>query len=81
MSGRTRMWEAVAAAGRLDDLAGWALAHAPAAAAVYSDGRERVVVVDPTGAGPGEPPGDLLARPPHGWDFAVLRRPVAGTPG
>jgi hypothetical protein len=73
------MWEARAAEGRTDDLAAWALAHLPdgAEATVYrSVGEDRVVVVATWHAGEPrdlpEPPGDLVARPPHAWDFVAV---------
>ncbi|HYT10859.1 MAG TPA: hypothetical protein VEL73_09395 [Mycobacteriales bacterium] len=69
-----RMWEAVAAPGRLPDLVSWVLAAAPPAAAVYRSADDRVVVIDPAGADPGPPPADLVAGDPHAWDFEPVRR-------
>jgi hypothetical protein len=70
----TVMWEAVAAAGRVEELLDWARERLPAQAQLYrSEGdRQRVVVIDPTaqastlllGA-----PEELLERPPHSWEF------------
>ena len=70
------MWEVRAAPGRLADLLEAIRAAAPAAASVYAsdDPDERVVVIDPTGQGPGEVPGELVARPPHQWIFDVVDR-------
>ena len=70
----TRMWEVRAAAGRTGDLLAWTLAAAPAGAAVYRSADDRVVVIDPAGGDPGDPPADLVARPPHGWDFTPVPR-------
>ena len=73
----TLMWEARAAAGRLDDLLEHVLVHADPAADVYrsgGDGDLRVVVIDPTGRGIDDVPGDLVARPPHVWPFEPVPR-------
>ena len=69
------MWEVVAAPGRLDDLVAWTLAHAPPEAAIYRSADGRVVVIVPAGAAPPAPPGELVARDPHGWDFEPVPRP------
>lgn len=70
-----RMWEARAAAGRLAELVAYVTEVADRAASVYrSDADERVVVIDPTGTGVAEPPGELLARPAHAWDFEPVAR-------
>lgn len=76
MTGRppTRMWEVVAAPGALAALLDWVLAAAPAGAAVYRSADDRVVVIDPAGGDPGEPPPRLVARSPHGWDFDPVPR-------
>ena len=67
------MWEAVAAPGRTAELADWAAAAFPGGA-VYVSADERVVVVADGATTPDpEPPGDLIARAPHGWDFARVR--------
>jgi hypothetical protein len=67
------MWEAVATPGRRDDLARWALDHF--AGDVYVSADERVVaVVDDPPDGDPVPPEDLVARPPHAWDFTRLPR-------
>lgn len=73
------MWEAKAAPGRADELLAHALAHADAQAQIYRSADERVVVIDPTGAGLPDVPADLLARPPHAWRFE--RVPREGTDG
>lgn len=73
----TRMWEARAAPGRLDDLVAYVAAAAPPGASVYRSadpGEPWVVVIDPGGAGMGEVPADLVARPPHTWDFEPVDR-------
>ncbi len=72
----TQMWEARAAAGRLDELVAFVLDHADPSAQVYrSVGDEpRVVVIDPTGRGLGDVPAGLLARPAHSWIFELLPR-------
>jgi hypothetical protein len=62
------MWEAVAAAGRRDDLARWALATFPGAD-VYVSADDRVVVVTDDEAPPPDPPVGLVARAPHAWPF------------
>lgn len=70
------MWEVKAAPGRLDDLLELVLVHADPAADVYRSNDGRVVVIDPTGRGLADVPGELVARPPHVWPFEpVLRRP------
>ncbi|MBN9800955.1 MULTISPECIES: hypothetical protein [Pseudonocardia] len=74
----TLMWEARAADGRRDEL----LAHVREQAVVALAGAERhelfvadggrVVVIAvgvPAGTTLPEPPGELLARPPHSWGF------------
>ena len=69
----TRMWEAVAAPGRRDDLAAWAASAWPGAA-VYASADDRVVVIADGAVPPDpEPPEGLVARAPHGWDFERLR--------
>ena len=70
----TRMWEAVAAPGHIDDLVTWASQQAPRDAQVYRSADDRVVVIDPTGVGPPDAPADLLARPAHTWDFEPVNR-------
>ena len=71
---RTLMWEAKPAPGRSEELLEWALAHADPAADVYRGADGRVVVIDGTGRGLPEPPGELLARPPHVWPFERVLR-------
>ncbi len=66
------MWEAKAAAGRGGELAAWALAQAPGGARVYASADGRVVVIVPAPLTIGTPPGELLDRPPHAWDFEEL---------
>jgi hypothetical protein len=68
------MWEVKAAAGRADELLAWTLEHAAADADVYRSADGRVVVIDQTGDGLPDPPGDLLARPPHTWHFTPVPR-------
>jgi hypothetical protein len=70
----TRMWEVRAATGKLERLVTWTLAAAPAGAAVYRSAEDRVVVIDPGGGDPGDPPGELVSRPPHAWDFIPVPR-------
>lgn len=70
----TRMWEVVAAPGRLDDLVAWVLAVTVEPARVYRSTEDRVVVIDPDGDSPPEPPAELVARPPHAWDFEPVDR-------
>ena len=70
----TTMWEVRAVDGRLDDLIDWVQARIPAHAQLYrsSHGAPRVVVIDPAGFVAdllGEPPADLVTRPPLSWDF------------
>ncbi|HEX5494027.1 MAG TPA: hypothetical protein VFX70_05565 [Mycobacteriales bacterium] len=76
MTGITRMWEAVAAPGRLDDLLAHVLAAAPSEAGVYraAGGEPRVVVIDPTGVGLAGVPADLVAGRPHEWEFEPVPR-------
>ena len=69
------MWEVVAAAGRLDELVAWTVAHAPSGAAVYRSADDRVVVIDPGGGAPPAPPSELVVRTPHAWDFEPVPRP------
>jgi hypothetical protein len=68
------MWEARAAGGQLDGLVAWVLDNAPESSAVYRSADDRVVVIDSTGASMPDPPIDLVARPPHSWDFEEVRR-------
>jgi hypothetical protein len=68
----TLMWEAVAAPGRRDDLAAWALG-AFAEAEVYVSVDDRVVAIAPVADPLPEPPGDLVARAPHAWSFERFR--------
>lgn len=80
-----RMWEAKAAPGRVADLVAWVCdtalpqaEHDPrhAGAEVFAS-TDRVVVI---GRWRGEPqplpapPDDLVARPPHEWDFTPIDR-------
>jgi hypothetical protein len=71
---RTLMWEAKAADGRTDALLAWTLQHAAPDAQVYRSADGRVVVIDPTDTEPGDPPAELLARPPHAWRFTPVPR-------
>ena len=68
------MWEVKAAPGRLDDLLELVLEHADPAAEVYRSNDGRVVVIDPTGRGLADVPGELVARPPHVWPFEPVPR-------
>ena len=72
----TLMWEARAAAGRLDELVEYVLNNADPSAQVYRSDVDdpRVVVIDPTGRGVGEVPAGLLARPAHAWAFDPVAR-------
>jgi hypothetical protein len=74
MTRRTLMWEAKAAQGRGPELLAWAVEHADPAADVYRGVDGRVVVIDGTGRGMPEAPGELLARTPHVWPFERVRR-------
>ena len=67
------MWEARAAEGRVDDLAAYAAEHAAPQAQVYRSA-DRVVVIDPTGAGLPGVPSELLARDPQVWSFDEVAR-------
>lgn len=69
------MWEAKAAPGRAAELLAHALAHAHPDADIYRSADDRVVVIDPTGAGVPEPADELIARPPHAWRFERVARP------
>jgi hypothetical protein len=68
------MWEARAAAGRVDELVARVLAETDPAAEVYRSADDRVVVIDPTGHGLQEVPADLVARAPHVWAFERVER-------
>ncbi|MDX6285528.1 MAG: hypothetical protein QOG53_1013 [Frankiales bacterium] len=68
------MWEVRAADGQLDALVSWVLDSAPDSATVYRSADARVVVIDATGAAMPEVPPELVARPPHSWDFDEVRR-------
>ena len=70
----TRMWEAVAAPGRIADLVAWALHHAPPDASVYRSADDRVVIIDPTAYELPSPPTDVVARAPHAWEFEEVER-------
>lgn len=75
VTGATRMWEVRAAEGRLDDLVAFVLAAAGPEAQVYRSGPPdpRVVVIDDAAAPVPDPPADLVARPPHHWEFHRVR--------
>ncbi|MEO6701244.1 MAG: hypothetical protein ABI140_01600 [Jatrophihabitantaceae bacterium] len=71
------MWEAKAASGQLDALAGWVSARAATGSQLYrNDEQARLVVIDPTGqarellAGL---PAELIERPAQAWDFEPVR--------
>jgi hypothetical protein len=70
------MWEAKAAPGRFDALLAWTLdAVRTEAAQVYANRDDcRVVVIATSALTLPEPPGDLVARPPHSWPFDVVER-------
>lgn len=68
------MWEARAAAGRVEELVAHAAAGADAAAQIYRSADDRVVVIDPTGRGPGDVPAELVSRAPHVWIFDRVDR-------
>jgi hypothetical protein len=70
------MWEVRAAEGRLAELVDYVDAHADPAAQVYrAEGPEpRVVVIDPTDRGIADVPAELMARPPHAWQFVPVPR-------
>jgi hypothetical protein len=68
------MWEAKAVEGRLDDLVDYVSRHADPSADVFRSADHRVVVIDPTGHGLPEVPGDLVARTPHVWAFERVER-------
>lgn len=70
---RALMWEVRAAEGRLAELLAWVLEHAGPTGAVYRSSDERVVLIDDAGVRPGEPPADLVRRPPHAWTFDRVR--------
>jgi hypothetical protein len=70
------MWEVRAAAGRLADLVthvlGWAGPDAQVYRSPAGDPDERLVVIDPRRRPVPDLPADLVARPPHAWDFDRL---------
>ncbi len=66
------MWEAKAAPGQTDALAGWLLERAPEGAQVYRS-TDRVVLIAELPARLDEPPAPLIARPPDSWEFDRLR--------
>jgi hypothetical protein len=68
------MWEAVAVEGAVDALVEFVCAHADSRAQVFRSRDGRVVVIDPTGHGPGDVPAGLLARPAHSWRFEPVPR-------
>jgi hypothetical protein len=70
------MWEVRAARGRLDELVAFVAAAADPSAQVFRSGDpdDRVVVIDPTGAGVEGVPVELISRPPHVWTFDPVAR-------
>ncbi|KAB8167234.1 hypothetical protein FH609_012695 [Streptomyces sp. 3MP-14] len=76
------MWEAKAAPGRGDDLLAWARARrldpAPERRETFVAPQDRVLVItwwpDAVDVPPElpDPPGELLARPPHRWRFTPV---------
>ena len=65
----TLMWEVRAADGQFDELVEYVRAHTDGQVYRSAGGEPRVVVIDPSGRGPGPVPGELVARPPHEWGF------------
>lgn len=70
----TTMWEVRAADDRLDELIAWVKERVSDDAQVFrsADDEARVVVIDasPRAAeGLADVPDDLVARPPHSWEF------------
>jgi len=67
------MWEVRAAPGRLADLTEFVVRRVPDHAHVYrspaGDADERLVVIDFELRPVPDLPPDLVARPPHAWDF------------
>jgi hypothetical protein len=66
------MWEVRAAPGRLAELTGYVALRVPGAQVYRSrpgDGEERLVVIDFELRPVPDLPPDLVARPPHSWDF------------
>ena len=70
------MWEARAAAGRVEELLAHVLSLADPSASVYRGAgpEPRIVVIDPTGRGILDVPAELISRPPHAWPFEVVER-------
>ena len=70
------MWEVRAAEGQLDALVQYVLAHVDPSAQVYRSAAPdaRVVVIDPSGRGVADVPAELVARPPHAWQFEPVNR-------
>jgi len=80
-----RMWEVRAAADRVADLVAWVCDRAlpeverdprHVASEVFASA-DRVVVVSRWRRDPlrlPDPPGELVARPPHEWDFTPVDR-------
>ena len=72
------MWEVRAADGAVDALIDWVLGRLAPDTSVYRSeaGEDRVVVIDPSGTAAvtlADVPVDLIARPPHAWDFRPAR--------
>ena len=71
-----RMWEVRAAPGRLAELTGYVEAQVPGAQVYRSrpgDAEERLVVIDLELRPLPDLPPELVARPPHAWDFEQVR--------
>ena len=66
------MWEAKAAPGETDALLDWLLAQAPDGAQIYRSDDRVVLIAELLAALPG-PPSELIARPPHAWNFDRIR--------
>ncbi|HEY3736594.1 MAG TPA: hypothetical protein VGL26_04055 [Jatrophihabitans sp.] len=69
------MWEVRVAEGRLEDLIAYAKQHADPSAEIYAaHDPDRLVLIDPSGLGLPDVPGDLVARPAHAWPFGKIAR-------
>jgi hypothetical protein len=72
------MWEVRAADGQLEPLLAWVRPRLAETAQLYRSaaGEPRLVVLDPTGEVSdrlAEVPAELIARPPHAWQFEAVR--------
>jgi hypothetical protein len=66
------MWEARAATGETDALLDWLVGQAPETAQIYRSA-DRVVLIAELPLTLADPPGALVARPPHSWEFDRVR--------